>query len=58
MYYGEKFNSISHLVGATLALIGGAIGHRVGTEETRHQQYQGRLHALEESQSTQTSSRG
>ena len=25
MYYGEKFNSISHLVGATLALIGGAV---------------------------------
>ena len=25
MYYGEKFNSITHLVGATLALIGGAV---------------------------------
>lgn len=25
MYYGEKFNSISHLVGALLALIGGAV---------------------------------
>ena len=25
MYYGEKFNSISHLVGASLALIGGAV---------------------------------
>ncbi len=25
MYYGEKFNSISHLVGATLALVGGAV---------------------------------
>jgi len=25
VYYGEKFNSISHLVGASLALIGGAV---------------------------------
>jgi hemolysin III len=25
VYHGEKFNSISHLVGATLALIGGAV---------------------------------
>lgn len=25
MYYGEKFNSISHLVGASLALVGGAV---------------------------------
>ena len=25
MYHGEKFNSISHLVGATLALVGGAV---------------------------------
>lgn len=25
MYYGERFNSISHLVGASLALIGGAV---------------------------------
>ena len=25
MYYGERFNSISHLVGAFLALIGGAV---------------------------------
>ena len=25
MYKGERFNSISHLVGAMLALIGGAI---------------------------------
>lgn len=25
MYYGERFNSISHLVGASLALVGGAI---------------------------------
>ena len=25
MYHGERFNSISHLVGATLALIGGAV---------------------------------
>jgi hemolysin III len=25
MYYGEKFNSISHLVGASLALVGGGV---------------------------------
>jgi hemolysin III len=25
MYYGERFNSISHLVGASLALVGGAV---------------------------------
>ncbi len=25
MYYGEKFNSITHLVGASLALVGGAV---------------------------------
>lgn len=25
VYYGEKFNSISHLVGASLALVGGAV---------------------------------
>ena len=25
MYYGEKFNSISHLVGASFALVGGAV---------------------------------
>ncbi|MGB5165842.1 MAG: hemolysin III family protein [Woeseiaceae bacterium] len=25
MYYGEKFNSISHLVGAAFALVGGAV---------------------------------
>jgi hemolysin III len=25
VYHGEKFNSISHLVGATLALVGGAV---------------------------------
>ena len=26
MYRGERFNSISHLVGASLALVGGAVG--------------------------------
>ena len=25
MYYGERFNSISHLVGASFALVGGAV---------------------------------
>ena len=25
MYKGERFNSISHLVGASLALVGGAV---------------------------------
>jgi len=25
VYYGERFNSISHLVGASLALVGGGV---------------------------------
>jgi hemolysin III len=25
VYYGERFNSISHLVGASLALVGGVV---------------------------------
>ena len=31
MYYGERFNSISHLVGASLALVGGAVLVTVAT---------------------------
>jgi len=33
VYHGERFNSISHLVGASLALVGGAVLVTIATQE-------------------------
>ena len=50
MYHGERFNSISHLVGAALALIGMVLLWRVDVEAAQASRQQWNIHAEAEAE--------